>query len=363
MRRKLLAVTTTFMLSMAPYNVSACANCCAESAAMQALDKVMQQTHTSLNSAMIAAHQALDTAVTTGESLHAQQANISYTQIVDAVVAASASSTTEHTKSRKLFVDTQEALKNGFERLEKSRQVSEESYYSGTSYGSSNIPLLSKLLFSHQSLDIDGLELLPENIIYLVDKKKQVYMDDIYSDIGSVAEEDLWRRALLISESDQFFSTASIPEEQIPIYTYAARLLALPPGLVTSSTSSEANLPIEYQSLKVRARSVAEFMAWDIALRGEMDSGEGTLSPLVFLKQIAFAPMERLDILIDTSKAGDRKLLNTLELYRAINNWISIIELESARYKRAMLASMVGIRADESLDGMSRELRNEYSGQ
>jgi hypothetical protein len=305
---------------------------------------------------------SLSQAIQVGIQAEISQINIANQQIVGAIKARSSEITTKLETVAVANEKTFTALANRQERLAKTTLTAEENIDNANTMGADNVPVTMRKLYGFQSLKTegnkpdtlngeaieDGIEITLPALMEIVDKRSVTFIDKINSD-ALIQNTKVLTNSFLASEEIKNFSAPLIPTEQSDLYAYAAYTLMSGARIRNVQDGIEKGNAFSFKAQELRSAVsvVAEFLAWDMALRSEILTEEGSTSPLLFIKQSAFSPSDVYEEIEGIGNAGKAELLRILSAYKGINNIITYLMLEQEQHTKKMNAVEVGIRTRE----------------
>lgn len=332
----------------------------ATSAAMQSLN-TMQDT--------------LDETLTVGLQTERTAIENSGNNIVSAVEAQAMTFSTAYAQANEVEARLLEALRTALEQLGKSSMVAEHNRDVANNFGPENVShatnttaglQLAEIITiepgdtdpgteaesqgaadSEESVQVSSVDFMLET----VQERQRQYVGQILTEQED-NQDFLSISGLFRSNLDPGFQDTVVPaaieEEAIAV----RRFMAVPPGVQTGlqDVNVAGGGTNGYQQIVQRAKVAAEFLAWDLAIRSEIETSEGSTSLLHFLETSVETIYSSTEGMEKTGTANRRELLNTVATNQALSNLLDMIEVELGAYQNNLEAAKIGFYNDEAFN-------------
>ncbi len=319
----------------------------------------------SLQNGFSALQTTLDEAIDLGFQAQETAMNLATQQTVAAHKAHGQSLSTQITANREVELRLYEGLKNAFETLTESRLVAEEAYRSANDFGPENTSTTSKDMAGMQTAkalpsqragdDVvvgeeseQGVDATADYMVSTVQSRQSTFFTEIMrEDVPS--DETLEQIATFMSNIDAGFGERVIRESVWDEAIATRRAMSVPPGVHRGLRDQDlvGQGDGSYHRISNRARTAAEFFAWEMALRSEIATDSGKTSLLNFVQSNVEKAYGNKESLLDTANSGERTLLNTIAAEAKLAALIDMLILEAETYGNAIEAAKIGVYNDE----------------
>ncbi|MFT6906478.1 MAG: hypothetical protein ACJAS1_003145 [Oleiphilaceae bacterium] len=313
---------------------------------------------------------SLANTIQTGIFNEIQQVNTANQSVVGAVKGRSDSVGVTLTKTATATSNNFNALDKRLERLAKTNVATRENIKTERVMGSENIPVNMRKLFAYQSLVTEenkptslageavenGIEISIPFMMELIKTRTEEFNLTMNSE-SFVLNTGALERALFESDAINRFSSPIIPVEEIALYAYAAHVLSSGSEIRQFKDEGEGSggLSVYAETVRQSSDAFSDFFAWDMALRTEIKTNEGSTSPLLMIKQSAFSPSDTYEEIQGIGTADRAELTRILKMYRSISNMLTYIQMQNDSHRKKFEAVEVGFRTREAINALGIE--------
>lgn len=365
MAKRILNVLIIFGLMAIPKISFACCNCCAcnpcVAIALQTSKAATSTAFQTLGAGMTAFEEVIEVGI---ESVN-QMIDLQGGNIIATIQGVGTSYGMESKRYTDIHVEVIEAYAKSQERLFKSSSIAKNNLYSATSTGYNSVPRQAKVALTYQKMVMDGdsKQLTVSTMKGLVDQRQQALMEQVFP-LESKTSHERYEAAQVSASQDitRYLSAPMIPKELMRNLAGVVNLMVVPP-LVERRLSGIEQTKGDWsgsRNVVERVRIAADFMAWDMALRSQIDLEAGDWSFLMYLKANIDQSYENANSIDGEINASARELLQVISLGRNLDNLISMLTLDAQRHSQMLDTALIGFDVDVSYHGNYGETDAEH---
>lgn len=358
LKAKALLAGTGLLMS---FDASACCSCCACGPCVSAVLEIAENASNMAFDALGSAQDGLDQAIDLGQQAEMAAINIYGDNIVGALNAQASSVTAELTRGSVTEQKLVEALKESIERTSRTDLVARENLEAATAQGFENVSHVAKKLTTVQNAKIierdpTGANPTPTEIdatvhlmLATVERRSQRFLRGMINAEESDRSMDTVTMTMLYEGAvGSSFTSAVVLQPDWPEAIAARRYLVAPPSVQANMRSIDMGEGDQtgYWRVAQRSKAAAEFMAWELALRSEIETSQGSTSLINFLDKMVVSAYEDTEGILDDGTAYKRELLNTVSTNLALSNMLDMLMVEVGRYQTNMEGAKVGFYND-----------------
>lgn len=316
-----------------------------------------------LTQSLSMAQDRLDDAIDLGFETQETAITLTTQQTIAAHRAHAQSVSMELTANREVELRLYEALKDAIESLAQSRVMAEQAKRIADDYGPENVSRASQSLAGMQSAKlsrhsrVDGTEELEPGeavavtsdfMLSTVNRRAGEFFREILRE-HETPEDSLELIATFMSNIEGGFADRILFEDSWEEAVAIRRAMAVPAGVYGGLRDQDllGHDAAGYRRVSARSRTAAEFFAWEMALRSEIETDAGATSLLNFISTNVEQGYSTAEALIADVNSGERTLLNTIATQKALGNLIDMLALEVDHYGNAIEAAIIGVYNDD----------------
>ncbi|MDQ2077528.1 hypothetical protein [Marinimicrobium sp. ABcell2] len=305
----------------------------------------------------------LDDAIDLGFETQETAMDLVTQQTVAAHQAHAQTVSMEMTANREVELRLHEGLKDSMEALAQSRMIANETYRIANDYGPENVSRTSRDVAGMQAVTlsrhsrVDGAEteeprdpiaVTSDFMVQTVQNRASEFLREILRE-QETPEDAFQLIATFMSNIEAGFADRVIREDMWDEAIAIRRAMAVPPGVYRGLRDQDlfGHDPAGYRRVSARARTAAEFLAWEMALRSEIETEAGATSLLNFIRSNVEQAYSTAESLTADVNSGERTLLNTIAAQEAMGNLIDMLILEAESYGNTIEAAKIGVYNDE----------------
>lgn len=307
-----------------------------------------------------ALHETMDQAIELGVNAESSAITNYRNNIVSALIADSNSLTSSIEKSAITEQRLLDGLKSSVDEIQKSALVAKSNLDAAENYGVANVSHATKSISNSQFASVIGKSQIDDfpidgsikaDIPFYIDiqnNRKQKFIDSIL--VPNTDNSNLLSVISVIKAGEKISYTSDVIEEGDWVEALGYRRFLSIPNEIQSDIRPEdlrSYGDSDFAPIRARSKIVAEFHAWEMALKSEIKTDQGSTSFYNFLASTVKQIYESDDGIIDTVQSGERELLNTIATNEAIGGVIDILLLELQTHILQMDGAQLGSMVDE----------------
>jgi hypothetical protein len=337
-----------------PCNYMVCAICVETT-----LPAIKTATETAFNS-LGTLHETMDQTIEVGVNAESRAITNYKNNIVSALMADSNSLTTSIEKSAIMEQRLFDGLKTSIDEIQKSALVAKSNLHAAENYGVANVSHATKSISNSQYASVIGKSEIDDFLIDgsikadipfyidILNNRKQKFIDSIL--VPNTDNTNLLSVVSVIKAGEKIDYTSDVITEGDWVEALGyRRFLSIPTEIQSDIRPEDLRSYGDSDFAPIRARSkiVAEYHAWEMALKSEIKTDQGPTSLYNFIASTVKEIYESDDGIIDAAQSGERELLNTIATNEAIGGVIDILLLEVQTHILQMEGAKLGSMVDE----------------
>lgn len=305
-------------------------------------------------------HETMDQTIELGVIAETRAISNYKNNIVSALMADSNSVTTALEKSALTEERLLEGLKSSVEEIQKSAIVARSNLLVAENYGVDNVSNATKSISNSQfasviakseidDYPVDGS--LKADIPFFIsnaNKRKQKFLDSIL--VANTDSATMLSVVNVIKTGEKLDYSSEIIDEGdwFEALSYR-RFLSIPLEIQSDIRVEDLRSYSDSDFAPIRARSkiVADYHAWEMAIKSEILTDQGSTSFYNFLSTTVKELSGSEDGMLDAVQSGERELLNTIAASQALGGVLDLLILEAQSYLLQMEGAKLGAMVDD----------------